>query len=271
MSTIPLSVPRPAMPRDDFSALTALSATLSIVFALALGSDPRTLDLAPVWLKPLHFALSFILYFATLALVVRRLSPQVRAGWPLRATTLAIAVAYLAEMGYIAVQAARAERSHFNLSDPVHTALYAAMGVGAVTLVVGVAVIGALVARDADFAAGPRSRQGIVLGFAMTLPLTLIVAGYMSSSGSHWVGTPQPGGATVPLMGWSLTVGDLRPAHFVSIHAMQALPLMGLWLDRRGSTDRRLLWGAAAIWSILCLALFLQALMGLPLIPQGVA
>ena len=265
MTTLPLTTSRsPA--RDDFATLTALSAALCLLFGLGLVADPRMLDLAPVWLKPLHFALSFVLFFATLALVVRRLSPRARAGWPLRLTTLAIAVSYLAEMGYIAVQAAQAKRSHFNVGDPVHAALYAAMGVGAVTLVAGVAVIGGIVARDAGFAAGPRTRQGIVLGFVVTLPLTLIVAGMMSSLGNHWVGTPEPGGATLPLMGWSLTTGDLRPAHFVSIHGMQALPLLGLWLDRRKSEDRRILWGATVLWSVLCGGLFAQALMGLPLI-----
>ena len=268
MTTLPLTDLSRTEPRDDFAALTVLSVALTVLFALGVATDPRTLDLAPVWLKPLHFALSFVLYFATLALVVRRLSPQVRSGWPLRVTTLAIAVSFMAEMAYIAVQAAQAERSHFNVGDPLHAALYAAMGVGAVTLVAGVAVIGVIAARDAGFSAGPRSRQGIVLGFWITLPLTLIVAGYMGSHGSHWVGTPQPGAATVPLMGWSLTVGDLRPAHFLSIHAMQALPLLGLWLDRRGSKNRRILWGAAVLWSVACLALFAQALMGLPLIAR---
>ena len=252
--------------RDDHATLTVLSVALALLFGLGALTDPRTLDGVVVWAKPLHFALSFVLFFGTLALVVPRLSPGWRNGRLLRATTLAITASFLFEMGYIALQAAAMERSHFNLGDPVHALMYALMGVGAVVLVAGVAVIGSIVARDAGFAAGPRTRQGIALGFVVTLPLTLIVAGTMSSMGSHWVGTPPPGGATVPLMGWSLTVGDLRPAHFVSIHGMQALPVLGLWLDRRGSKNRRILWGAAVLWSVLGLALFAQALAGRPLI-----
>ena len=252
--------------RADYAMLTALSAALTLLFCLGALTDPRTLDGVVVWEKPLHFALSFILFFGTLALVVPRLSPGWRTGWLLRATTLAITASFLFELGYVALQAAAMQRSHFNVGDPFHALMYALMGVGAVVLVAGVAVIGGIVAQDAGFAAGPRTRQGITWGFVVTLPLTLIVAGTMSSHGSHWIGTLHSGGATVPLMGWSLTVGDLRPAHFVSIHGMQALPLLGLWLDRRGRGNRRILWAAAVLWSAVCLALFAQALAGLPLI-----
>lgn len=251
--------------REDFATLTALSVAVTLLLCLGALTDPRMLDGVGVWEKPLHFALSFCLFFGTLALVVPRLSPGWRDGWLLRGITFAITASFLFEMIYISLQAGLAERSHFNVGDPFHALMYALMGVGAVTLVVGVAVTGGIVARDAAFASGPRTRQGIVLGFGVTLPLTLIVAGYLSSHGSHYVGQPLPGGAVVPLLGWSLTTGDLRPAHFVSIHAMQALPLLGLWLDRHKTQDRRILWGATVLWSVLCLALFAQALMGLPL------
>ncbi|MFZ3581552.1 hypothetical protein ACOI1H_05185 [Loktanella sp. DJP18] len=205
--------------RGDFSTLTVLSVAVTLLFSLGALTDPRMLDGVAVWEKPLHFALSFLLFFGTLALVVPRLSPVWRNGWLLRITTVAITASFLFEMVYISLQAGLVERSHFNVGDPFHA-----------------------------------------------LPLTLIVAGYLSSHGSHHVGQPLPGGAVVPVMGWSLTTGDLRPAHFVSIHAMQALPLLGFWLDRRNMQDRRILWGAAVLWSVLCLALFAQALWGVPLI-----
>ena len=64
--------------------------------------------------------------------------------------------------------------------------------------------------------------------------------------------------------------GDLRPAHFASLHAMQALPLLALWLGR-GDRSRsvRTVRLAALGYSALTLAIFAQALMGLPLIPLG--
>ena len=64
--------------------------------------------------------------------------------------------------------------------------------------------------------------------------LTLVTAGALSSNGGHFVGVPGAGAGTVPLFGWSTSVGDLRPAHFLALHAMQALPLLGWLADRSG-------------------------------------
>jgi len=95
---------------------------------------------------------------------------------------------------------------------------------------------------------------------------TLITAGYLSSHGSHFVGTPSEAAAAIPLLGWSAEVGDLRPAHFLALHAMQVLPLLGLWLDRRGRTAAAVLPAVAVGYAGLTLAVFVQALMGLPLV-----
>jgi hypothetical protein len=146
--------------------------------------------------------------------------------------------------------------------------MYTMMGIGAVSLVAGVAVMGWVARRDGAAAMGPGLREGVWLGFAGTFVLTLIVAGYLSNAGGHLVGVHPDGAPTVPLMGWSGVTGDLRPAHFASIHAMQALPLLGLWLDRRGGAAavRGVRIGAIA-YAAFTLALFAQALMGLPVIP----
>jgi hypothetical protein len=80
------------------------------------------------------------------------------------------------------------------------------------------------------------------------------------------VGVPSAGAAEIPLLGWSGQVGDLRPAHFLALHAMQVLPLLGWWLDRRGQPARKTVWTVAAVYAALTLAVFVQALMGLPLV-----
>ena len=77
---------------------------------------------------------------------------------------------------------------------------------------------------------------------------------------------PAPGAAVVPLMGWPASVGDLRPAHFVSLHAMQVLPVLGWWVDRRTKTAGLVRCAAVVCAAVVCaaiaLALFGQALMG---------
>jgi hypothetical protein len=37
----------------------------------------------------------------------------------------------------------------------------------------------------------------------------------------------------LPLLGWSTQHGDLRIGHFIGIHGLQAIPLLGWWLSRR--------------------------------------
>jgi len=241
---------------------------LSLAWGLV---DARVVDGAPVWKKPVKFALSFAVLFGTLAMVEQRLSKPVRDGWRLRVIAWVMAAAFLSEMAYMMYQGARAEASHFNVGTPFHRFMYeVVMAGGAVSLVAGVALVGWLVQRDRAADLGDGLRAGIVIGFVMTFGLTMITAGYLSFNLGHFVRSHAVGAPVLPLFGWSGVTGDLRPAHFAALHAMQALPLLGLWLDRRGGRDPvRGVRRAALAYCALTLAVFGQALMGLPLIPLG--
>lgn len=48
----------------------------------------------------------------------------------------------------------------------------------------------------------------------------------MVSQGGHGVGVANdaPG---IPLLNWSVTGGDLRETHFISLHALHVVPLAG--------------------------------------------
>jgi hypothetical protein len=233
--------------------------------------DARQVNGAAVWMKPLKFSLSFVVLFGTIALIEPRLSTNVRGGWPLRIIGWVMAAAFLSEMAYMTYQAALAEPSHFNVGTPFNRMMYEiVMGGGAVSLVLCVALIGWLVNLDRTADLGSGLRTGIVLGFMTSFVLTMITAGYLSTNDGHFVGLHPEGAAVLPLFGWSGATGDLRPAHFAALHAMQALPLLGLWLDRRGARDPvRSVRIGAVLYGALTFALFLQALKGLPLIPLG--
>ncbi len=259
---LPMS-PEPAR-RSQIAVMAALSLALLLLTAAWALVDGRLINEAPVWAKPFKFALSFAVLFGTLALIAERLSPGWRNSWTLRMTTAVMTAAMIMEMGYMIVMAARQQASHFNVSTPFTSLMYSLMGVGAVALMVGVAVFGVVALRDAKAAFGPALRWGVGWGCILSFALTLVTAGTMGAAGTH-VGVAAAGAATLPLMGWSATVGDLRPAHFLALHAMQVLPLVGLLFDRTGIPARWMLFVGLA-YAALTALVFAQALAGLPLV-----
>lgn len=266
MTTLTLSAASraPAARPSQLAVLTALSCTLLVLTAAWALADTRTLDGMPVWAKPAKFALSFVVLFGTLAWIERRLSPAWRQGLALPITVAVMAAAMVTEMGYMIVMAAQQQLSHFNFSSRFTTAMYSVMGLGAVSLMVGVAVFGVVALRDRDADFGPALRRGVGWGAILSAVLTLVTAGTMSSLGTH-VGMASAGAPTVPFLGWSGTRGDIRPAHFLALHAMQVLPLAGAAFDRLGVPVTRMAWVALA-YGALTLAVFAQALAGLPLV-----
>jgi len=246
-----------------FVQLTALSGLLLIATLIWGQLDQRTLDGVPVWVKPAKFAVSFLVHFATLAIIVALMSPEnaelrivAGVGWVL-------ATVFVAEMVYLIFQAVQAQHSHFNDTTSFHSMMYSLMGLGAVVLV-ALPVVIAWLAKD-DIAFGPATQSGIWWGAIISFVLTVIIGGYLGGNGSHFVGDQSNPELVLPFLGWSTEVGDLRPAHFLSLHALQVLPLIGLWADRadHGITT---IWVAGFIYLTLTITLFIQALFGQPLI-----
>jgi hypothetical protein len=87
-------------------------------------------------------------------------------------------------------------------------------------------------------------------------------------SGSHTFGA-KDGGPGLPVVGWSTTAGDLRPAHFLGLHGMQVLPFLAALLARRRSRSesRRLalVRTAGVAYFGLMAVLAIQALRALPI------
>lgn len=250
---------------DQMWPMAGLSLALAGMALAGMAVDGRVLGEANVWVKPLKFALSFVIYFATLALVVDRMGAAARRGWALRIALGVTVAAMLGEMAYIFASAGQGVASHFNVADPFRARMYSLMGVGAVALMLVVALVGWLAGRDRAGTMGPGLRLGVRIGFGGATVLTLVTAGVLGANGGHFVGVPGAGAGTLPVLGWSTEVGDLRPAHFLALHAMQAVPLLGLLADRRGWPRAVVAWGALA-YAALTLAVFVQALAGRPLV-----
>ena len=257
------------------TAVGLLMIALLGVAAVGLMIDPRVVTGAPVWLKPAKFAASIAIYTLTLAWVFTYLAPWTRTRRIVSRTTVVVMVL---EWAIIALQAWRGTTSHFNMSTALDATLFSVMG-GAIILqtFTSVAVAVALWRQHFnDRALGWALRLGMTItivgaltGGLMTRPTSLqleqLRAGQaVAVIGGHTVGAVD-GGPGLPGTGWSVEHGDLRVAHFIGLHALQALALLALVLGRRRSRDgapARVVIVAGASYALLYALLVWQALRG---------
>ncbi|MET8044911.1 hypothetical protein ABZU25_29110 [Micromonospora sp. NPDC005215] len=254
--------------------LVAAMTVLTVVAAVGILLDARVLTGAPIWLKPLKFGVSFVLYGATLAWMLSLLPRRSRAVE--RAAIVIVAVAVV-ENAIIVAQVLRGQTSHFNDSTSLNTALFAAMGASIMVLFLAHLVIGivVLIQRIPDRVAATAVGWGLglsLLGMLAAVPMTLPMQdpGIEGIGGAHSVGVPD-GGPGLPVVGWSTTGGDLRIGHFVGLHALQALPILAILLSRFATrlderTRVRLLVVAGGAYGVLTVLLTWQALRGQPLL-----
>ncbi len=265
--------------------LTFVGGAMLLVLGAALIGvllDPRVITGAPAWLKPMKFAISISIYCFTLLWLLTFVRGRPRlVGFIAWATAIALFV----EMVLIVGAAALGATSHFNVSTPLHAAVWGTMG----TSIVLVWVMNLLTAvlllfqRLPDPAFAWALRLGLVVslvGMGVAFLMTNPTAGQMAAAeagegmtvaGAHSVGV-EDGGPGLPITNWSTTGGDLRVPHFVGLHGLQALPLAGFllaifspgWL--RPGHRTALVWTAGLSYLGLVLLLTWQALRGQPVI-----
>lgn len=250
-----LRAARRASPLLFWSAIIMFAGMLSSYVLLTV--DPRLFNGVSVWEKPAKFALSLGLLMLTVAWAMSLLEKPA-AGVVLSARLLVLASAF--EIVYVAFRSARGEASHFNTSTPIASAMYAAMGIGAVTLTFASGFVGWRVWQQHSVTQhGQVMRKAAGLGLMLATVLATLTAGYLSSLGSHWIGGDQSDTTGVGFFHWSTTGGDLRVSHFIGLHAMQFLPLAAL-------TGRQsVMWCAAAVCVAATGVTFLMAINGMPL------
>jgi hypothetical protein len=207
------------------SALCFLILMAPTLFAMA--ADDRTFLDINVWVKPLKFEIALAIYLATLAWFAGWLPESVvRSRWH-RVYSVLVVLCIAAEMIWIGGAAAFGVASHFNSSSASMITLYAIMGVLAVLLTSMSLTYGIIFLRDRASRLDPAFRLSVGIGLIATFVLTVMVAGYMSSNGSHFIGGNQSDAEGFPLMGWARDGGDLRVAHFFATHAMHFIPAVG--------------------------------------------
>ncbi len=262
--TMPLSLFRTWPNASALLALTVLIALAALPILAAHLLDTRIVSDEAVWLKPLKFHAALAIYLLTLAYFARWLPDTwvTSRGWSIYLGVVMTCI--VLELIWIDGAAALGVRSHFNITSPLWNAIYGAMGIAAVTLTSAALVMGIGIWRNAATGLPAALQLSIALGLILTFVLTVPVAGTMANALSHHVGTPITG-ATLPIMGWSREVGDLRAPHFLATHALHAVPLAGLAaLALPASWQTPAVWAAAAGFAALTLWAFLRAMSGLP-------
>jgi hypothetical protein len=216
---------------------------------LAWGIDDRELRGISVWAKPLKFMASIGLLALSTAWFIGLLPDDRRRGGAIHTVTWTIVLAGGFEITYITLMAALGQASHFNFSSPLHITMYSLMGAGAMAMTATQPLLAWQIARHARNDLPSAWRDGVVVGLVLTFVLGAGAGGLLGSM-------QPPAGSGLPGVGWHPS-GDLRPAHFLGMHAQQLFPLAGVliatWMP---GTGRR----ALALFTMVYVALWAWAM-----------
>ena len=229
------------------------------VLLLLAWLDPRELAGVNVWWKPIKFFVSVAIYLATVRYLL-----QWTTGRAMRWIGYGTALAMIGENVAIAGQAWRGVASHFNNSSLFNGVVFTTMGV---LIVINTVLLAWLLVWHCTHQApvGAGQLWGLRWGILATL-FASAVGGLMIAHQGHTIGAPD-GGPGLPFLNWSTLAGDLRISHFLGLHGIQALPLLGWAVDQSGSPRGWLLVAVAALSYLAITALLmLQALGGKPLL-----
>ncbi len=229
-------------------------AILFLIFAKTTSTQVYGVN---AWYKPFKFAFSTFTFAWAMAWYCSYLPD-----FNIKLFNWTIIVLLGFEIVYIAIQASKGQLSHYNISSSFYSAMYSLMALAASLVTIYTAYVGVLFFKH-SFPELPNYyvwaiRLGIIVfvifsfeGFAMGSRMNHSVGAL--NDNSNWF-----------ILGWSKTVGDLRVAHFIGMHALQILPLLSFHVLK----NTKWTIGLSVIYGLLALMTLIQALQGKPLIRQ---
>lgn len=162
------------------------------------------------------------------------------------------------EIVYIAIMASIGKTSHYNLSTPFYSAMFSLMALAATLVTLYTAYIGFLFFNQSF----PDLPDYYVWAIRLSIVIFVIFSfeGFaMGSRLSHTVGLENDN-SNLFIVGWSKTVGDLRVAHFIGMHALQVIPVISYYILK--NTKATIL--IAILYFLLAFYTLFQALSGKP-------
>jgi len=194
---------------------------IALMWAFAWSlNDPRLIRDVGVWVKPMKFMAATAMFSLTTVWVLDVAHSQVDQSDSFAWIVALLVSTSLFEVLYITYQASQASASHYNLSDPFHAFMFGLMGVAAVGLTGSQAWLAWEIWQEQKAGAIPVETWGVIMGLTLTFVLSTI-SGFMLG------GYQPPAGQGLPIVGWHF-YKDIRPAHFLGVHAQQFIPLWGL-------------------------------------------
>jgi hypothetical protein len=227
---------------------------LSVLFLILAKTTTTQVYGVNAWYKPFKFAFSTLTFAWAMAWYCYYLP-----NFNVNLFNWSIIVLLGFEIAYIALQAGRGQLSHYNLSTPVYSVLFSMMALAASAVTIYTAYVGYLFFSNSF----PELPTYYVWAIRLSIILFVIFSfeGFaMGSRLSHTVGAPNDN-SNLFILGWSKTVGDLRVAHFIGMHALQVLPVLSFYVLK----NTKLTIAVAIVYGLLALLTLLQALKGKPL------
>jgi hypothetical protein len=232
----------------------AVNLGLALVFLILSRISDGQVSGTNAWYKPVKFALSIGIYAWTMGWFTHYLGN----GTDIRLFNWFVIVLFGFEIIYIAWKAGQGQQSHFNLSTPFASFMYSMMAIAATVVTLWTAYLGVLFWVRSFPELPDAYLWGIRLGILLFVVFSL--EGFvMGSRLSHTIGGPD-GGKGLPFLNWSRSFGDPRVAHFIGMHALQVLPLLGFYVFK----NVRLTLLGAALYALLAVYVLAQALQAQP-------
>ncbi len=213
--------------------LIFFSAVCFCISAFGLAFDTRLINGEHGWIKPTKFSLSLTLYGLTLFWFSKFLTSHKTF---FHRVCIAAFIGTVVELSAIIMQVLRGTTSHFNTATPFDHAVFWVTAFAITPIAFGILAIFCMLLREKNLppVLGVALKWGVLLTLVGCVPGILMllpdaVQDFMTHSkqfAGHTVGYSE-GGPGLPFIGWSTVAGDLRAAHFLGIHALQVLPVVG--------------------------------------------
>jgi len=203
---------------------------LCVTYLVSLN-DSHTLRGVGIWAKPMKFMAATALFAMTTVWLVRLVGQDIDQRRSFQWIAYLMVITSLFEVVYITFQATQGEASHYNTTDPIRALLFGVMALAAVGLTASQAWLAWVIWQSSRKAPMTVTTLSVLIALVLTFGLSTI-SGFLLGANQ-----PPPGPGMV-LTGWHWHQ-DIRPSHFLAVHAQQLIPLLGLlsvyWLGRFAS------------------------------------